>query len=162
MTKLEYLSWFDQVIMPTEPTFRRVPPDKIDFRLTESSFSVGQLLAHIAGSMGFHAMVIRQEQDLPYKSLREILVANRQHPSMNVEEGVLYLQNSLQAYTSAIRQLPDDEFLTGALDTPQLGRVPFWRYAVFVIEHHIHHLMELHLSLKVLGIDVNTKTLYRG
>lgn len=162
MTKTEYLSWFDQVVMPTEPTFRRVPTDKINFKLTDSSFSLGQLLAHIAGSLAFHAKVIRHDNDLPYKSLREILVANRHHPSMSVDEAAAHLQHSATAYKSAVSLLRDDEFLSGELDTPQLGRVPTWRYCAFVIEHHIHHLMELHLTLKVLGVEVNTKTLYRG
>ncbi len=162
MTKSEYLSWFDQVVMPTEPAFRRVPPDKIDFRLTDSSFSLGQLLAHISGSLGFHAKVVRRDNELPFKSLKEILVANRRHPSMNVDEAVIHLQDSTIAYKSAVGDLGDHDFLTGELDTPQLGRVLYWRYAAFVIEHHIHHLMELHLTLKILGVDVNTKTLYRG
>ncbi|MDL1893583.1 DinB family protein [Sphingobacteriales bacterium CHB3] len=161
MTKAQYLSWFDEVVRPTEPTFLRVPAEKLDFQLTAKSFSVGQLLAHIPLSLLFLAKVIRRDE-LPYKSMREILVHNRRQNILGVDAAVSTLREAIGGFKGAVDSLSEEQFQSDMLDTPQLGRVHYWRYCAFALEHHIHHFMELHLSLKVLGVDVNTKTLYAG
>jgi uncharacterized damage-inducible protein DinB len=161
MTKVEYLAWFTEVLQPTEPTFRLIPHDKVDFKLTERSFSLGQLLGHIPGSLAFFAKVVNNEE-LPFKSMREIMVANRRQPSVGVDEGIRFLQSSVSTFENAVGRLSDDQFQSALLDTPQKGRVSYWRYCAFALEHHIHHLMEMHVCLRVLGVDVNTKSLYVG
>ena len=161
MTKVQYLLWFDEVLQPTEPTFQRIPRDKLGFKLTESSFSIGQLVGHIPASLSFMAKVVRRDA-LPYKSIKEIMVGNRHQPSATIEEGVERLSAATSEFKDAVNGLTEDEFQNDLLDTPQRGRVAYWRYCAFVLEHHIHHLMELHIYLKVLGVSVNTKTLYAG
>ncbi len=161
MTKDQYLSWFDEVVKPTEPMFRGVPSDKLDWKLTEKSFSIGQLLRHIPGSLAFFAMVMNNEE-LPYKSLREIMVANRAHESSSVEVALRRLTDAVEKFKGVVSSLAEEQFQTGTLDTPQMGRVAYWRYCTFALEHHIHHVMELHLNLKTLGVGVNTKSLYVG
>jgi len=160
MTKQEYLSWFDEVIAPTEPMFRLVPPDKLEWSTTPSSFSVGQLLNHIPRSLSYNTKVLRQEE-LPLKSLREIFVANRRTPSSTVEEACSLLHSAVDGFRSAVQSLDNNRFQTEQIATPQKGMIPRWRFCAFVLEHHIHHLMELHISLKLLGVTVNTGTLYR-
>lgn len=161
MTKSEYLSWFDEVVQPTEAIFRLVPSDKLGFQLTSRSFTIGQLLRHIPASFSYMAKVINREE-LPYKSVREILVANRRHPSATVDEAIHALKHATDVFKHAILQLSEEQFPNGIIDTPQKGRVPYWRFGAFALEHHIHHLMELHLCLRILSVDVNTKTLYGG
>lgn len=159
MTIQQYRSWFDEVLAPTEPMFRLVPPEKLDWKITETSFTLGQLLNHMPRAFWFMAKVINKEE-LPLKSMREIFVSNRRQQSSTPEEAVELLRSSTHSYKQAIAALSEDQFQNGILDTPQKGPVPYWRYAAFSLEHHIHHLMELHLSLKVLGVKVNTGTLY--
>ena len=146
---------------PTEPLFRRVPADKLEYRLTETSFSIGQLLRHIPGSLSYMARVINREE-VEWKSLREVLLANRKHGSATVNEAIELLAKNKALLRSSIDNLTEGDFQRGVLDTPQLGKVPHWRYGAFVVEHHIHHFMELHLTLKSMGVSVNTKTLYVG
>jgi uncharacterized damage-inducible protein DinB len=159
MTIQQYRSWFDEVLAPTEPMFRLVPPEKLDWKITETSFTLGQLLNHMPRAFWFMAKVINKEE-LPLKSMREIFVSNRRQQSSTPEEAVELLRSSTSDYRKAITALTDDQFQSGLIDTPQKGLVPYWRYAAFSLEHHIHHLMELHFSLKVLGVKVNTGTLY--
>jgi hypothetical protein len=90
------------------------------------------------------------------------MVANRTHPSSTVEEAVARLGLATTAFKNAVDALSEEKFRNEMLDTPQKGRVFYWRYCAFALEHHIHHVMELHLNLKVLGVKVNTKTLYVG
>ena len=159
MTKAQYLSWFDEVVGPTAPIFRLVPSDKLDWRLTETSFTIGQQLRHIPGSFGFFAKVINKEE-WPARSLKEILAANQNHPSSAVEEAVERFHASSGKFKHAVGRLSEEEFQNGMLETPQSGRTYYWRYCAFALEHHIHHLMELHINLKCLGVHANTMTLY--
>jgi uncharacterized damage-inducible protein DinB len=159
MTIQQYLVWFDEVFAPTERVFRLVPPDKLEWRLTESSFSLGQQLRHMPGAVVFFTKIINGEE-WPMKSMREILVANRRHPSSTVDNAVAHLSTSVAAFKKVVEGLGDMRFQTGMLDTPQKGSIYYWRYCVFLLEHHIHHLMELHLCLRVLGVNVNSATLY--
>jgi|DewCreStandDraft_4_1066084.scaffolds.fasta_scaffold30432_4 uncharacterized damage-inducible protein DinB len=161
MTKAQYLSWFDEVVGPTESIFHLVPEDKLQWRLVESSFNVGQILKHIPLSLEFFAKVINNEP-LPVRTMREIMIANRHQKSATVEEAVADMRRATARFKEAVNALQENQFQHDELDTPQKGRVPYWRYCTFALEHHIHHLMELHLNLKVLGIAVNTKTLYAG
>ncbi len=139
--------------------FRLVPLDKLDFRLTPTSFSVGQLLSHIPRALMFNAKVMAGS-DWPLKSMREILVVNRRQPSVGPDEAVVQLREGTEMFKSAVRSRGEEFFQQAMLNTPQWGEIKCWRFGMFVVEHHIHHLMELHLNLKMLGVDVNTKTLY--
>jgi hypothetical protein len=160
MTISEYLGWFDEVLEPTEPMVRLVEASFLDWRPTERSFSVGQLIAHLPLALRFNAQVLRQEEGLP--TIREILVRNRRHPAASVDEALSMLRQGIAEFKGAVEQMTDGEFQTKIISTPQKGSIPVWRFGAFVLEHHIHHLMELHLSLRILGIPVNTRTLYSG
>ena len=157
----EYFLWFDEVVHPTEPMFRSVPRDKLDWKLTSNSFSLGQLLNHIPRALWFNARVINKE-NLPVNSIREIVLSNRRHPSSTVGEAVGYLHSSVDDFKWAVERLGEERFAKEILNTPQRGKIPAWRFCAFTLEHHIHHVMELHLCLKFLGVDVDTRTLYVG
>jgi uncharacterized damage-inducible protein DinB len=159
MTLTEYLAWFDEVVGPTERMMRMVPPDRLDWKLTDKSFTLGQLLAHISRSLWFNAQVFKGGE-LPAKNIREILVGNRRQVSATVEEAVSQLASNSALFKETVAGLGEERFQRELIDSPQRGRVPAWRLAAFTLEHHIHHLMELHLCLKVLGIKVHTGTLY--
>jgi hypothetical protein len=157
----QYQQWFDEVVRPTAPMMQLIPPDSLEWKLTERSFTLGQLIDHIPKSLWYNTKVLRGEE-LPLKSMREIFVANRRQPSATVEAAVDSFSRHAGDFRQAVGELGDDRFLNGELDTPQLGRIPYWRFSAFVLEHHIHHLMELHLNLKVLGVGVHTGLLYAG
>lgn len=159
MTRQQYLSWFDEVTAPTVPMMRLVPADKLGWKLTEKSFSLGQLMDHVGKAMSFNAKVLACE-DLPLKSMREILVANRRTPETAVEQAVAQFEAGCRRFKEVVQGITDESFQSDSIDTPQRGKMDKWRFASFVIEHHIHHLMELHIGLRALGISVNTRSLY--
>jgi len=161
MTIHEFLSWFDNSIETTEAMYHLVPTDKLDWKPTPSSFTLGQLIEHMPKALWFNAKVIASEE-LPLKSMREILVANRRHPTATVDEALLHLVEWSGGFRNAVESLGDEKFQHGIVNTPQWGVLPTWRFAVFALEHHLNHKMELHMYLKLLGAKVNTGTLYLG
>lgn len=161
MTLRDYLLYVDSLIKPTESLFRLVPHDKIDWKPTENSFTVGQLMSHIGGGLRVYGNGITNGK-WGFHSMREIFVLNRSQDTLTVEEAVQKLQACHAEFNKLVGALSEDEFNTGEVDTPQLGRVPRWRIAMLCIEHHLNHKAELFMYLKLLGVNVNTGTLYRG
>ena len=162
MTLQNYLTYFDEMFKPTESLFRLVPPEKIEWKPTENSFSLGQQMAHIAGALGVYGHGITRG-DWGFKSMRERFVQNRHTPSTTVDEAVKLLQENHAEFKKLIGSLTEEEFNIGEVETPQLGgKAPRWRVAMLAVEHHINHKAELFMCLKLLGVRVNTGHLYRG
>lgn len=161
MTVRDYLSYFDDMIRPTEPLFRMVPPDKLDWKPSENAFSAAQLMAHMAGALGMYARGI-SVGDWGFKSMREIFLFNRRTPSATIEAAVNALNEHYAEFRMRVGALSQDDFDRGEIDTPQLGRVPRWRAAMLAVEHHVNHKAELFMYLKFMGVKVNSGHLYVG
>lgn len=159
MTIQNYLSYFDEMMKPTEPLFRMVPPDKLDWKPSENAFTAGQLMAHMAGALERYARGIATG-DWGFKSLKEIFLFNRRTPSLAIDEVVALLKANYGEYRRLIGGLTQEEFDIGEIDTPQLGRVPRWRAAMLAVEHHVNHKAELFMYLKFMGVRVHTGHLY--
>lgn len=151
--------WFDDTIQATESLYALVPADKLEWKPTDNSFSLGQLIEHIPKALWFNAKVIASDE-LPLKSLGEILVANRRQQSAKVDEAILHLSECSEVFRKATRNLGEEKFQNTDVNTPQWGILPIWRFAIFVLEHHLNHKMEMHMYLRLLAVKVNTLTLY--
>ena len=159
MTVQNYLSYFDEMVAPTEALFRLVPDDKLQWKPTERSFTASQLMTHMAEALGVYAGGV-SEGRWGFASMREIFVRNRRQPELSIEEAVELYRKNLALYKERVGRLTDGEFDHGEIDSPQLGRVPRWRAAMLAVEHHLNHKAELFMYLKFLGVPVNTGTLY--
>lgn len=160
MTVQNYLSYFDEMMQPTIPMFMLVPTDKVDWKPFERSFTVGQLMAHMAISLEVYGRGLAHG-NWGLQSMREIFVRNRYTPSLAVDEAVALMQKNYEEFRKCIKSLSEDDFNLGEIDSPQLGRVPRWRLAMLAVEHHVNHRAELFMYLKILGVHVNTGTLYK-
>lgn len=160
MTVQNFLSYFDDVVQPTEQLFRLIPADKINWKPTENSFTLGQQIAHLSGALSVYAHGIAVGE-WGFKSMRERFVQNRHTSSMSVDEAIDALNKGRAEFRAIVGALSEDEFNKGEIDSPQLGRSPRWRLAMLAVEHHINHKAEIFMGLKVLGINVNTGNLYK-
>lgn len=154
------LTYFDGVIISTEEMLRLIPSDKLEWKPTENSFTVGQLLAHLTGALGVYARGIAKGE-WGFKSMRERFVLNRRTPPMNVEDAIAALKSGHEEFRSLLGSLSEDEFRNSEIDSPQFGIAPRWRLVMLAIEHHLNHRAEMFMYLKLLGVNVNTGNLYR-
>jgi uncharacterized damage-inducible protein DinB len=161
MTLQNYLSYFDDVVRPTEQMFRLIPADRLEWKPTDNAFTLGQQIAHLSGALGVYAHGIAGG-DWGFKSMRERFVQNRHTPTMQVEEAIHLLNENQAEFRRVVGALSEEDFSTGEVDSPQLGRVPRWRLAMLAVEHHINHKAEIFMYLKFMGIAVNTGNLYKG
>jgi hypothetical protein len=160
MTVQNYLSYCDDIIPPTEHLFLLIPSDKIEWKPSEDSFTLGQQIAHISGALSVYGRGIAMG-DWGFRSMRERFVLNRRTPSVTVEKAIADLKTGHAEFRSLIGNLSEEEFNDAEIDSPQLGHAPRWRLAMLAIEHHINHKAELFMSLKQLGVNVNTGNLYK-
>lgn len=159
MTPLQFVSYAEQMLAPTIPMFQLVPDDKIDWKLTEGSFTCGQLMHHMGGSLRFNANGIRNN-DWALPSLRHIFLANRREQSSTVEEAVALYKETSHEFFETFRTMPEEEFRSAMVNTPQFGPQEKWRYALFAVSHHLNHKAELFMYLKAMGIKVGSRELY--
>ena len=162
MTLPQYLSYVDDILKPTEPLFRLVPVDKIDWTPVPGTFTCGQLMAHTAGAVEVYAHGLTSG-NWGFHSVRERLLMNRNTVTFTTDEAVKTLHANAELFRTMVGGLSETEFQTGLIPAPQLyGTAPRWRMALFFIEHHLNHKAELFMYLRVLGVKVHTGTLYRG
>lgn len=162
MTIQNYLRAFEDQIKPTETLFRSVPLDKLDWKPTENSFTIGQQMAHIAGALEVYGRGIANA-DWGFTTMRERFLMNRHTPSATIDEAVKLLHENYGLFKTTVGALTEEEFNAGEVDAPQFGaKTPRWRVAMLAFEHHITHKAELFSCLKLLGVKVHTGHLYRG
>jgi len=159
MTVKNYLSYFDEVVAPTEALFRKAPEEHLHWKPGEKSFTLSQLMTHMAQSLHVYAGGVASG-DWGYSSMREIFVSNRKTKELTVDEAVELFKTNLEEFRRRVGALTDEEFNHGEIDTPQLGRVPRWRAAMHAVEHHVTHKAELFMYLKFTGSQVHTGHLY--
>ncbi|MGH2569203.1 MAG: DinB family protein [Bacteroidota bacterium] len=162
MTLHNYLSYVDYLVKSTEILFQQIPPDKIDWKPTENSFTIGQQLAHMVGAVEVYSRGITTG-DWGFKTIRERFLQNRRTPSVNVEEALKHLTENHAVFKRLVGGLSEEDFNSGEIDSPQLGgKFPRWRVAMLFVEHHLNHKAELFMYLKLLGVKVNSGHLYRS
>lgn len=162
MTLQNYLSYIDYMVQTTDHLFRQIPADKIDWKPTESSFTIGQQLAHLVGALEVYAKGMTSGE-WGFQTIRERFLQNRRTPSVSVDEAINLLHENHKKFKSIVGALREEEFQGGEIDTPQLGyKAPRWRIGMLAIEHHLNHKTELFMYLKMMGVKVNSAHLYRG
>lgn len=162
MTLHNYLTYFDEMLRPTEPIFLLVPPDKLDWSPVEGSFTCGQMMTHMAGALGIYAEGIVSGV-WGFHSMRERMLMNRHAPSVPTEECIRLFRENRNVFFQKVGGLTEDQFLNEEVNAPQFaGMTKRWRVGMLAIEHHLDHKAELFMYLKLLGIRVHTGTLYRG
>ncbi len=160
MTVRDFISYFDGVIDATEALFREVPSDAVNWRPADTGFTVGQQMLHMGQALGAFSRGLFGEP-WGFSSVREILVGNRSTRSAEVNEAIELLRRNYGVLRERLAALSEEEFDTVMIDSPQLGRVPRWTIALFGLEHHLAHKTELFMSMKLFGVKVDTRHLYR-
>ena len=162
MTVRNYLEYVANLMPSTETVFRLVSPDKLEWKPTEDSFTLGQQMAHIGGALAVYGRGITSGE-WGFSTVRQRLVENRYTPSVSVDEAIATLQSNHELFKQLVGALSEEQFNNETVTAPQFPTpVPRWRVAMLGVEHHINHKAELFMSLKVLGVKVHTGHLYRG
>lgn len=152
--KEEIIGIFDEAARTTKNLLKLVPWEKLSYKPHEKSYSLKELLNHIASAELFFVNGIVKDvwgeegdegKGLEFKDRDEMIAK--------------YDENHKEA-VRLIEELPETELLTKQVKTPFKMEGTALRMLIMSLEHTYHHRMQLFMYLKLLGLPVNTMTIY--
>lgn len=161
MDRTGFLSFYRGLHRPSAKLISLAPPDRLAWKPAEvPMMTLGQLLRHLAECPAHLATAARNAFPPPADFAR----ANQeaiQRAATPAEAGQL-LERNYAGAVAAIESLTEDEFRQKAIAVPWGPPVPAFRALLDMAMHQSNHKMQLFTYLKILGLPVNTMTLYAG
>jgi len=159
MTKNEYCEMVMQSIQPTEKLIGMVPADKLNWRPGPTFMSLGQVLCHLSDGLGggLESLVSGK-----WPSMEEMETGMKLEnmPSCGVQEALGKLAKDQTILRSTLDGMSENDFTNRVVSVPWGWKAKFEIMSVHFLEHFNNHKMQLFTYLKLLGLPVNTETLY--
>ena len=161
MEKAGFLSFYRGIHRPSVKLISLAPADKLGWRPGDVNvMTLGQLLKHLASCPAHLATAARGAFPPPEEFARANDEAVQQAASP-AEVGPL-LESNYYVAVKAIEALSEEEFQRKEIAVPWGPPMPIHRALLDMAMHQSNHKMQLFMYLKLLGLSVNTMTLYAG
>ncbi len=161
MNKADFIVLMQNTQAPLKNMVSMIPEDKIDWAPGDGFMTVGQVLKHLTENWCLLRMMVTGEW--PFSSEEEMAAAMRLEnmPSCTREEAWPAMEKDL---TDAVAYLTDevseDDFFSKVVTAPWGFKGEIWKALLMAQEHQANHKMQLHVYMKLLGLPVDTQTLY--
>jgi uncharacterized damage-inducible protein DinB len=139
-----FLKYFDNVRERTMRVARCIPPDKIDWTYAPGSFTLGDLLRHLAVTERYMFAENVQNRPSRYTSHGNEFAADY--------ESVMELMKRLPAESLAIFAKLTDKDLQRKCKTLGGADLQTSKWLRAMIEHEVHHRGQIYLYLGLLGV----------
>jgi uncharacterized damage-inducible protein DinB len=159
MTKNEFYKIVMGSYGPAEKLIGMVPADKLNWRPGPTFMSVGQLICHLSDGLGGGLEMLLSGK---WPSMEEMAEGMKLEnlPSCSLQEA----QDKLEKDKKTLRQVLDGvsqkNFTNKVVSVPWGMTAKMEPMAIHFLEHFTNHKMQLFTYLKLLGLPVNTETLY--
>jgi hypothetical protein len=159
MTKKEYYDCTIQTYQPTLGMIRMAPADKLGWRPGPTFMSLGQLICHISSGIGEELRMLITNK---YPAMEEMMAAMKLEnlPSCGLEEAAQKLEKDKATLREVLDGVSERDFAQKVVSTPWGWKGKLEIMAILFREHFTNHKMQLFTYLKLLGLPVNTQTLY--
>jgi uncharacterized damage-inducible protein DinB len=144
----------------TDTLIRISPGDKVSWNPGPTFMTAGQLLHHLSNCPAVISMAATNSFPSSEK-LREYIAAELKK-SADPSTAAKRLAENFAAARSHLTGLSDGDLVHRTVAMPFGGSVPLAASLLFAIQHQTNHTMQLFSYLKLLGLPVNTETLYSG
>ncbi len=161
MKKDEFCSLVMESYRPAESMVRMVPADKIDWKPGPTFMTMGQLLYHLTGGLGAEFQMLLAN-NWPKPEEMETAMKAENMPSCGSEEALVKLGKDKATLQEVFGCLSEEDFAEKVVSVPWGWQYKFELMALHFHEHFLNHKMQLFTYLKLLGLPVNTETLYFG
>ncbi len=161
MKKQDFVNVMRHAQAPLKAMIEMVPEDKLDWRPADNFMSNGQLLHHFTENWGFlKMMVTKQFPDMGPEKMAEMMKLENM-PSATKAEAAEAIEKDLENAVAFLeKEISEEDFFNQVISAPWGFEGPIWQAVMMMKEHMQNHKMQLHLYLKMLGVEVNTSTLY--
>ena len=159
MTKNEYYEIVMDNYRPAEKLIGMVPADKLDWQPGPTFMSTGQVLCHLSEGVGGGLEMLLTGTWPSMKEMEEGMKLENL-PSCRPQDALDKLEKDKKTLRQVLDGLSEDDFTNKVVSVPWGWNGKLERMAIGFLEHFTNHKMQLFTYLKLLGLPVNTETLY--
>ena len=161
MTKDEYYDFVMQAYRPTMTLMGMTPADKLDWRPAPNFMTLGQLICHLSTGLGSELrVVVAGDWPSPEKMVEEMRLENM--PSCTPAEALTKLERDKRTLRELLAGISAEDFTEKVVSVPWGVQGKLEQMALYFREHFTNHKQQLFTYLKLLGLPVDTTTLYGG
>jgi len=159
MTKDEFCEMVLQSFKPAEKLIGMVPADKLDWRPGPTFMSIGQVVFHLSDGVGAGLGMLLAGA---WPSMEEMEAGMKLEnmPACGVQEALGRLEKDKAALRAALDGISEEDFTNREMSVPWGWKAKLEIMSLNFLGHFNNHKMQLFTYLKLLGLPVNTETLY--
>lgn len=159
MTKSEFFDMVLQSIQPAEKLMGMAPADKLDWKPGPTFMSIGQVLYHLSDGVGGGLEMLVSGKWPPMEEM-EAGMKLENMPSCGIQEALAKLEKDKTVLRSTLDGISEDDFTNRVVSVPWGWNAKFEMMSLNFLGHFNNHKMQLFIYLKLLGLPVNSETLY--
>ena len=159
MTRNEYYEMVMDAYRPAERLIGMVPADRLDWAPGPTFMSAGQVLCHLSEGVGGGLEMLVTGNWPTMKEMEESMQLEKL-PSCTAQEALDKLKKDKESLRQVLDGLSDEDFTSRIVSVPWGMTAKMERMTISFLEHFTNHKMQLFTYLKLLGLPVNTETLY--
>lgn len=161
MKKDDFYQYALDSFRPAETMLKMIPPDKLEWKPAPNFMSIGQLICHMSDGIGTE---LRMAIDNSWPKIEGAggPPGLDKFPSCNAIEALAKLEKDKTTLKEILAGVTEEEFATRIISVPWGWKSNMERMVLDFREHFVNHKMQLFTYLKLLGLPVNTQTLYFG
>jgi hypothetical protein len=161
MTKDEFYDFAMQAYRPAETLIRMSPVDKLGWRPAANFMSLGQLICHLSEGLGTElSLLITGNWPTMEEMDKELRLENM--PVCTAAEGLAKLEKDKVMLRKTLDGISAEDFAQKVVSVPWGVQGKLETMALYFREHLTNHKQQLFTYLKLLGLPVDTTTLYGG
>jgi len=161
VTKSDFYQFVIDSFAPGEKLIGMVPPGKLDWKPGPTFMSLGQALCHLSDGLGGGFEMLLSGKWPPTEEMDAGMKLENMR-SCGVEEALNKLRKDKKVLQSALESISEADFTNRVVSVPWGWKAKVEIMGVAFLGHFNNHKMQLFTYLKLLGLPVNTETLYGG
>jgi hypothetical protein len=161
MKKDDFYQYALAAFRPAENMLKMIPADKLDWKPASNFMSMGQLICHLADGIGTELQMV-VNNSFPKPEEMSGLPELSKFPTCTVQEALAKLEKDKTTLRDILAGVTEEDFATRIVSVPWGWKSNLEKMSLDFREHFVNHKMQLFTYLKLLGLPVNTETLYFG
>ena len=161
MKKQEFIEYYKACAIPMVAMMRIAPKDKLDWKPKDKSWTLGQLLNHCSETPQLLEALALDKWPTP-EELNQMMANSLKIPNKDGETAAKDFQALVDKIVKVISGVSDEDFLNKKTKSLFGGEEVLGKQFQFWTDHQNFHRVELFMYLKLIGLPVDTMTLYMG
>ena len=161
MTKNDFSQLVMESFRPAEKLIGMVPADKLDWRPGPTFLSTGQVLCHLSDGVG-GGLEMLVNNKWPSMEEMESGMKLENMPACGVQEALSKMEKDKTILRKTLDGMSEEDFTNRVFSVPWGWKAKMEIMSINFLGHFNNHKMQLFMYLKLLGLPVNTESLYGG